>query len=677
MTIASGHGRITCDDEVLFDGIDGAVKLQGSDDADAAFLSVEAAETQSRLRIDLGTLPELARFVLCHRYEPYWMKPRTGTTASEVTTETQMLLGQLRSGRYVLLVPLFDEPFRFFLRGKPDQHLELVGETGDSFRPGRGGLALFVASGADPFDLVRRSAKLVCARLGRGRLRIDKGLPDFVNDFGWCTWDAFYADVSVEKLRRGLESFREGGVEPRFIILDDGWQSVERRPTGELRLTAFEANQKFPNGLREVSRCAKEQFAIKRLIVWHAFQGYWGGVDENRLPGFGVMNQTRQFGEGILELTPTFNQDWWGNVVGLVAPEHIGRFYDAYHRSMAEQGVDGVKVDSQAVIEGVSQGLGGRVAVSMAYRAALEASVEKHFAGRLINCMSNNQETWYGSKSSTLLRSSIDFFPNNPGSHGAHVYTNAVVGMWFGEFMHPDWDMFQSGHVWGAYHAAARAISGGPVYCSDKPDGHDFALLRKLVCSDGSILRCDRPGLPTLDALFSDPTREDVLLKVWNKNGKGGIVGVFNARVGRGTNALLHGVARATDVEGQAGESFACFAQRAGSMRVVSRHQAVSVALGEAEFELFTFVPIENDFAPVGLVDKFNSYRAVLEQNWRDAKHCDVVLRDGGRFWAYSRVAPRTVTIDGRPTSFAHDVANGTLELEVPTTERPMLSFGW
>ena len=35
---------------------------------------------------------------------------------------------------------------------------------------------------------------------------------------------------------------------------------------------------------------------------------------------------------------------------------------------------------------------------------------------------------------------------------------------------------------------SARAISGGPVYVSDKPGSHDFDLLRKLVLPDGKGL---------------------------------------------------------------------------------------------------------------------------------------------------------------------------------------------
>ena len=119
--------------------------------------------------------------------------------------------------------------------------------------------------------------------------------------------------------------------------------------------------------------------------------------------------------------------------------------------------------------------------------------------------MANAQETFYGSPGSTLTRTSIDFFPTRPETHSSHLYTNAQVGLWFGHFMHPDWDMFQSGHIFGAFHAAGRAISGGPVYVSDKPGEHDFALLRKLVCSDGTVLRADGPGLPTPDTLCVDP----------------------------------------------------------------------------------------------------------------------------------------------------------------------------
>ena len=89
--------------------------------------------------------------------------------------------------------------------------------------------------------------------------------------------------------------------------------------------------------------------------------------------------------------------------------------------------------------------------------------------------------------------------------------------------------MFQSGHAMGSFHAAGRAVSGGPVYVSDRPGEHDFALLRSLVLSDGTVLRADGVGRPTRDCLFSDVTREPVLLKVFNTNRDCAVIGVFNA----------------------------------------------------------------------------------------------------------------------------------------------------
>ncbi|KAK7839012.1 galactinol--sucrose galactosyltransferase [Quercus suber] len=58
-----------------------------------------------------------------------------------------------------------------------------------------------------------------------------------------------------------------------------------------------------------------------------------------------------------------------------------------------------------------------------------------------------------------------------------------------GDFIHPDWDMFQSTHPYAEFHAASRAISGGPIYVSDSVGKHNFKLLKSLVLPDGSI--CD------------------------------------------------------------------------------------------------------------------------------------------------------------------------------------------
>jgi raffinose synthase len=657
-------------DRSLFVELDEGLALERDALGNGAFLVATAKATSSRVAFSLGKVPQLERFTACHRYEPYWMKPCAGEKLAEVPPETQSLVVRLRDGAYVLAVPLVGEVARFSLRGRAEGTLALAGETGDAFTPTRGGLALYVAVGSDPFELARRGAESVMNRLGSGRLRREKPYPPGFDDFGWCTWDAFYQEVSEANVVRGLESFRAIGVEPRFLILDDGWQSITVRATGEKRLTAFAANDKFPCGLRPfVERC-KRDYGIRTFIVWHAMQGYWGGVDGDALGGYGVVDQTRQFGDGILFHMPTFNHEWWGSLVGFVPAANAARFFDDYHRALAAEGVDGVKVDSQAVLEGVATGQGGRAGVTRAYRKGLEASATKHFAGRLINCMSNAQETYYDSPESTLLRTSIDFFPALPASHGAHLYANAQVGLWFGEFMQPDWDMFQSGHEWGAFHAAGRAVSGGPVYVSDKPEAHDAEVLRRLVCSDGSVLRCDEPGRPTLDVLLADPTREDVLLKIWNRAADAGVVGVFNARVGAdgAPGPELSGEAGPSSVPGLSGSAFACFRFVAQSLERLEPHDRRTVVLGERGYEVFTFVPIEREFAAVGLAGKLNAHGAVRSVAWSGEDSVVVSLADGGAFVAYSSARPASVEAAGGPLRFDHETATGTLRIFI---ERP------
>ena len=89
---------------------------------------------------------------------------------------------------------------------------------------------------------------------GAAKARTAKQLPDFVKAFGWCTWDAFYSRVSAEGegvgdccllsrhkqhhllsscfpthvgINEGLRALEEGGVPPKLLIIDDGWQTTE------------------------------------------------------------------------------------------------------------------------------------------------------------------------------------------------------------------------------------------------------------------------------------------------------------------------------------------------------------------------------------------------------------------------------------------------------------------
>ncbi len=640
-------------------------------------LTLHAAAPSARAVLSLGKLQGVRRFTALHRYEPFWMKACAGQRAGEVPVETQFLLCELENGACAVFIPLLDGPFRASLEGQGDDDLALVLESGDLALTGQTFHALMIAAGDDPFALLDRAARDVVDHLQTGRLRVEKPLPEFMDEFGWCTWDAFYQEVTPENVRQGLESFAAGGIIPRLLILDDGWQSMEKFPDGAgRRLTAFAAAPKFTGDLGPTVRMSKSEFGVQHFLVWHAFSGYWDGVDPASFPAYQVDECERIYSPGILHHRPQIG-DWWGKRMGVVAPADMYRFYQDYHRHLRLQGVDGVKVDNQATIETVGAGFGGRVAIMQRYHEALEGSVHTHFRGNLINCMSCANEMLYSALNSNLTRTSTDFWPRRPETHGEHLYVNAQVSAWFSQFVHPDWDMFQSGHEVGAYHAAGRAVSGAPVYVSDKIDGHDFAVLRKLVLPDGSVLRGLQPGLPTRDCLFHDPTREDVLLKIFNLNPGSGVIGAFNARYEPETRPgwLLSGSVRASDVYGLAGNEFIIYAHYKARARRLGREDAWNVALPQLAAEVFTVVPLEGGVAPLGLVDLFNSGGAVLAKSWQSSEVYTLTVRGQGRFAVWCERAPLQVTCNGAQQDFTWSPEDHLAQFSLPGSGQVELKF--
>lgn len=620
------------------------------------FLKLSAEQPSARQVFRLGHLVNERRLLCHYRTKPYWMIPAVVACSANVPVETQFLLAELSSGQYIVIVPLLDGAFRMSLQGSGEHGLEVVAESGDPAITTCEVEGVFVAAGEAPFSLIEQAARSVSARLQTGRLRREKALPAFIDQFGWCTWDAFYDEVSHEKIRDGLESFASGGIHPPLFILDSGWQSLDRSPSNSLRLVSFLANEKFPGGLEATVQMAKNDFGVQTFLVWHAVAGSTGGVNGERLPAYGVREIAWQYSPGVLQANPGINEVLGGEA-GVIHPDLIYKFYNDYHSELRMAGVDGVKIDFQTTLEALGATLGGRMELMHRYHEALEGSAHTHFKGNLINCMSCSNDMLYSALNSNLTRTSDDFFPANPDSHGLHLYANVHVGLWFGEFIHPDWDMFQSAHEFGAFHAAGRAISGGPVYVSDPPDAHNFSLLRKLVLPTGHILRAQLPGRPTLDCLFNDPAHDNAPLKIFNHNPVTGVVGAFNCHTGDKGPTLEAVSICPADVIGLKGERFAVYAHNLEEARVLAREESWTIFLAPMSFELFTISPIERGVAPLGLVEMFNSGGAVIKAGFNQHCEYEMLMHNGGKIAVWCADVPRQVWLNEKPA--AHEFLAG------------------
>ncbi|WP_221031317.1 Sip1-related alpha-galactosidase [Actomonas aquatica] len=631
----------------------------------------------------LGPVAGLRRFTASFRCSPFWVRPTVGLDIAEVPPGTMWLLAETTADTYVLFVPLLGDHCAFTLQGDADG-LSLHAETGDPAVPVAAEVGLFVASGPDPFALLHRAAEAVRRQQNLSPAPADLPVPDFVELFGWCTWDAFYHEVSPAKVLEGLRAFAAAGVSPRLLILDDGWQSIKTAPGGEKVLTDWQPNARFGHDLSALVQTSKTTFGISRFLVWHALTGYWGGVCPKALPACAPRRVPRTFSPALLVQDKTGELAKWGPAVNVPSAAAVADFFENYHHHLRAQGVDGVKVDNQAVLEGVASGLGGRVPLSRAYRRALAASAQRHFDGRVLHCMSCSPEGLYLGHAS-LMRTSDDFWPDRAASHGQHLYNNAHASLWWGEFIRPDWDMFQSGHPRGGFHAAARVLSGGPVYVSDSPGQHDAALLRQLVLSDGSVLRADGPGCLTRDLLFTDPTREPALLKIFNRVGDTGLLGVFNAQAPRDAQpaataaspARLTGTTGVDDVADLAGDAFVAYHARTRRLVPCDRHTRLEFDLAAGEWELITFAPVVDGCAVIGLADKLNSAAAVSSRrDTADGTITELNLRDGGEFLAWTPQPPAAVHCDGATVPFTH-TTDGAVRAHLPTGAPRHVMLRW
>ncbi|GAB2223693.1 hypothetical protein Droror1_Dr00004432 [Drosera rotundifolia] len=656
-------GSLLVNGKVVLTGVPGNVVVSPVQSSDqSVFVGAEFDVAADRHVSTLGVLKGY-NFLSLYRFKIWWMIPRVGKSGSEVQLETQLLLLEANeesaledddweqkgdSTFYILFLPLLDGQFRATLQGSPENELQFCVESGDpGVQTSQVSEAVLVNYGDSPYQLMKDSIKLVEKHKGTFHHIDNKKVPVHLDWFGWCTWDAFYQNVTPQGIREGLESFSEGGVAPKFLIIDDGWQDTfnEFMKQGEppkegvqfaTRLVDIKENSKFKvltsddyATFAEFISFLKERQGLKYVYVWHALVGYWGGL----LPSSDVL---KKYNPKLVY--PVQSPGNCGNVrdvamdsieeygLAVIDPEKIYDFYNDQHSYLASIGVDGVKVDVQNVIETVGSGYGGRVALSKGYQCALEESVAKNFKeNNLICCMSHSSDNIY----------------------------------------------------------------------SDKPGTHDFKVLKKLVLPDGSILRARYAGRPTRDCLFKDPVMDGKsLLKIWNLNKLVGVVGVFNCQ-GAGNwplmknstdflvslPAVLTARVSPTDVEfpedaateNETGD-FAVYAFNSGSLTRVPKAGSVEVSLAVLTCEIFAISPIQvfDDrihFAPIGLIDMYNSggaVEAVKAVSDPSGLVFKVKARGCGCFGAYSSKKPKSCKYDNKEADISYDSANGlvTVKLE-------------
>ncbi len=585
----------------------GVVAVYISGKADTGLYSEHGADIT--LDIDNGV-----GMTALYRSSEFWCSPEFCDDAGKIPDETQMLVVKNNDGSFMYILPVVSEKYRCVLYGDGNgkAHARLFTWC-DGVKECEC-LAFTYTVTDNPSDAAEKCFMSALKEMGKELLpRQQRKYPDVFEYLGWCSWDSMQIRVSEEGLIEKCQEFKEKNIPVRWAIIDDMWASIPKFNTETYSsrpemfalmhsspIADFEAEPKrFPNGLKHAITEMKKYMTW--VGMWHPTTGYWFGIDTES------------------ELHKRFEKNIFVTADGrhIIKPtyEDYKEFLFAFHTFLKDCGSDFTKIDNQSIIRRFykQQGTVGEMATAM--HKAIDECAEHFYDGKLINCMGCASDNIWNRPTSPVSRCSDDFKPEDKEWFTKHILMCSYTCLLQGPVIYSDWDMWWSGDEQALKNSVIRAISGGPVYVSDEIGRSVREILMPLCLNDGKLLRCERPAVPTLDCFASDPRTNGKLFKIQNLCGTSGAVAAFNLDP---DEVEVNGVISPDDVLGLEGEEFAVYEHMTGETFTMKKGETRQLKLkNRDEFKLYTFTPITDGFAVIGLKDKFMSPLSVKSVNGR------------------------------------------------------------
>ena len=547
------------------------------------------------------------------RYKPWnsWTKPlRVSSPAELHDWDIQFFYWKYDDGTYGAAIPLSGNGYRTTLGSEKGKFgCKALTYTSDATSTKIPMMA--IGFGSDPYKLFESLYSAGLKMMGKPEnIRNKKTYPEPLEYIGWCTWNSSEMGKNLDEqhLLAGAATFTDNRFPLGWLLIDDGWFDQDGS-----RLNAFTPNPaKFPNGFKSLTSKLRSEYGLKHVGIWHAYDGYWNGINASSKLGERYKSELFSWTQREMVQEPNSKTITYS----FIKPESdsLKTFYEHWHKYMVNQGFDFVKVDNQLVSERMCVDTYPIDLLATKMHEALYSSVFKNFNGAIINCMDMTNEAFYNFGKSAVARTVEDYFPERDGGVGynlekggpaAHCLMALYNSLYFSQMVYTDFDMFESNHTYGSFHAAARAISGGPVYVTDLPGKQNFSVLWPLIDATGRIVRADRPAMLTEDCLFQ--LQDNKPLKAFSFAGNSGLMAVFNAA----DADKVEGTVSPSEINGLKGESFAVYEFYSQELTVLKKNEQKKIALERMGNKYFNFVPIKNGVALIGLVNKYNAPKTI------------------------------------------------------------------
>ncbi len=569
-------------------------------------------------------LPEFERFSFFAPFQPNgfavadnrWpdgtnrTQPLAGPASEMGKIETQglFLLLKIDSGNYMALLPLPGPQTMSWLERRDENLFVVSGNFGSGKVSGEIPL-LGWASASDPYD--------ACFKLWQTILKDDfyranttfrdkKTYPDMFKYLGWCSWEHFRQDITGENLKEAVDMLNKSEIPVRYALIDDGHL---KEANGQL-IDSAAPNDKFPEGWKPVFDQRRED-RVKWFGLWLNFNGYWNAIHpENQL---GIDDNLQNL---------IFEKIWGREAISNAKVPKPGllsslAFYLKMIGDAARFGFDFVKVDNQARNLTINKAMEQPVTKAAGNSRALETACASETGG-LINCMAHNSICLFNTRRSAVTRCSEDYLMGDKFRAKGHLYNSYVNMSWLGYTVWGDHDMFHSSDPEsGRMMAISKAMSGGPVYLSDVPDGINPDFTLPLCYNDGELLRPLAPAAALPESLFISPAHENEPFRaIAPLTGGAAAVAVYNLTE---PDRAIQGYISADDYR-NAGimiqpqpekweippEELVIYDWYSGKARKIGREP---YTFGMADFtdRLFMLCPVRDGWAAIGRPDKYLS----------------------------------------------------------------------
>lgn len=546
---------------------------------------------------------EIVSYTAMYLHRSWWTRPYFGKCISDIPSKTQSLYIKNKSS-YSYILPYVGDEFKTTISSSTDNimifnlsaNVSGFNEVKETF--------VVMSTKKDFFDAVSSVFDYACNDKHILK-KSQRKLPDMFNYLGWCSWDAFYTKMNEDKFLEKAKELNEKNVPVRWLLFDDGWLSIK-----DEKLTSFEPDsEKFPNGLKHVITKIKASTSIDNFGVWHTLAGYWGGIDESSQLAKKYCHNTYT----------TYN----GKTLPYPSLHKGSKFFCDWYEYLCNEGINFVKVDGQS---GVSNHFESNMPVCIAAKGShnsLECAVESHMNNQLINCMGMAMENILSRENSPISRNSDDFVPDSKDGFKEHMLQNVYNAIYHNEVYHCDWDMFWSNHFDATRHSITRAISGSPVYISDKIGETNMDTILPLIYDDGEIIKFSNSAKPILSSVFKNP--DETVLNISNDDGINFSVLSFNFTKQIATNTLSPSHLKGT----KESEKYIIYDWHKRNYEIVTFNKCTYENLEPNELILKILIPYNEEISLIGLVDKYNTYLPIKSLSKTKNKYTFIVRGKG------------------------------------------------